>query len=280
VRPAIFLGPSYAIHYAVAQRKRIVKKFWTFIDTTFITLQALFAVVAVVVTEVLNQRNLQQTFIIALLVMIVIDFYLLFTNRLKQLANTAQDIASGLATRGVGVEFVERHTFDWRAAVASARHDIFISGTTLTGFVPGKDVFAALDTHVQVRFLVLDVANRDILEGFRRMRYADSSRHSLQRYLNQASLFKDLYNALHKRSNIQFAVADRITPMAFIAIDTKRLSESSFIRVQHYLHENESDSATVSYIVRPGSTVYSLYAEQIRILWDASQKTGTYLETP
>ena len=257
-----------------------MKRFRDLIDAAFITLQALFAVVAVVVTEVLNQKNLQQSFIIALLVMVVIDFYLLFTNRLKQLAKNTRDIAEGLANRGVGVEFVERHTFDWRAAVASARHDVFISGTTLTGFVPGKDVFASLDKRIQVKFLLLDVSNPDILEGFRRMRYADRSRHNAQRYVNQANVFKDLYKALHSKPNIQFAVADRITPMAFIAIDINQLSENTFIRVQHYLHENEADSATVSYIVRPGSTAYSLYAEQIRILWDASLRTGTYLEVP
>jgi hypothetical protein len=50
------------------------------------------------------------------------------------------------------------------------------------------------------------------------------------------------------------------------------------IRVQHYLHECEADKATVSYVVRPGSPVFTLYAEQIKILWDAAVKKNTYLE--
>jgi hypothetical protein len=257
-----------------------MKKLRELIDNSFITLQAIFGVTAVILTEVLNNKGLEQIFIEALLVMIVLDFYLLFTNRLTGLTRNVQDIASGLHYRGVGVEFVERHSFDWRAAVTSARHDIFISGTTLTAFVAGKEIFMALDKHIQVRFLLLDVANVDILEGFRRMRYADSLRHSQQRYLNQANLFKDLYNALRERPNMHFGCADRITPMAFVAVDVERLSENSIIRVQHYLHENEADQATVSYVVKPGSPVYTLYAEQIRILWDAAIKKGTYLEQP
>jgi len=257
-----------------------MKKLREFIDRSFITLQAIFGVTALVLTEALNERKLQQAFIEALLVMIVLDFYLLFTDRLKGLSKGVQDINSGLHYRGVGVEFVERNTFDWRAAVATARHDVFISGTTLTTFVPGKDVFLALEKRVQVKFLLLDVANDEILEGFRRMRYADSLRHSRQRYMNQANLFRDLYNALHERPNVHFGVADRITPMAFVAIDVERLSESSIIRIQHYLHENEADQATVSYVVRPGSPVYTLYADQIRILWEAAIKKGTYLEQP
>jgi len=257
-----------------------MKKLREYIDDAFITLQAIFGVVAVFLTEVLNDEGLQQTFIEILLCMIVLDFYLLFTNRLKGLTKIVQDIASALHYRGVGVEFVERNSYDWRAAVACARHDIFISGTTLTAFVPGKEVFTALDKHVQVKFLLLDVRNTEILEGFRRMRYADSLQHSQQRYLNQANLFKDLYHALRGRPNMHFGVADRITPMAFMAIDVERLSENSIIRVQHYLHENEADQATVSYVVRPGSPVYALYADQIRILWDAAAKTDTYLEQP
>jgi hypothetical protein len=257
-----------------------MKKLREFIDSAFITLQAIFGVAAVFLTEVLNARGLQVTFIEVLLCMIVLDFYLLFTNRLKGLMKNVQGIASGLHYRGVGVEFVERQSFDWRAVVSSARHDVFISGTTLTAFVSGKEIFMALDKKVQVRFLLLNVADTDILEGFRRMRYADSLRHSQQRYLNQANLFKDLYSALQGRPNMHFGVADRITPMAFVAVDVERLSENSIIRVQHYLHENEADQATVSYVVRPGSPVYTIYAEQIRILWDAAVKKGTYLEQP
>lgn len=258
----------------------MMRRIRNFIDAAFITLQALFGVVAVVVTEVLNQRDLQQTFIQALLVMIVIDFYLLFNNRMRILTRQTQDITERLADHGYGVEFVQRDTFDWRAAVKSARHDVFISGTTLTTFVSGKEVFATLDRRVQVRFLVLDVANVDTLEGFRRMRYADATRYSQQRYLNQGNLFKDFYRALRDKGNIKFAVADRIMPMAFIAIDVSRISENSLIRVQHYLHENEADQATVSYVMRPGSTAYSLYASQIKILWDASIKNNTYLDQP
>ncbi len=257
-----------------------MKKLREFIDDAFITLQAIFGVVAVFLSALVDDRGLQDTFIEALLCMIVIDFYLLFTNRFKNLAKRIQDIAAGLHYRGVGVEFVERHSFDWRAAIAVARHDVFISGTTLTGFVSGKDTFLAIDKKVQVRFLLLDVANGEILEGFRRMRYADPLQHSKQRYLNQANLFKDLYNALRMRPNMQFRVADRITPMAFVAVDVERLTEHSLIRVQHYLHENEADQATVSYVVRPGSPVYALYASQIRILWDAAAKNGSYLEQP
>jgi len=257
-----------------------MKKLREFIDSAFITLQAIFGVTAIFLTEVLNERDLQQTFIEALLCMIVLDFYLLFTDRLKRLTKSVQNIASGLHYRGVGVEFVERHSFDWRAAVTSARHDIFISGTTLTAFVPGKDIFTALDKHIQVRFQILDVENIDILEGFRRMRYADPLLHSQQRYLNQANLFKDLYKSLQGKPNIHFGVSDRIMPMAFVAVDVERLSENSMIRVQHYLHENEADKATVSYVVRPGSPVYTLYADQIGILWDAAAKKGTFLERP
>ena len=102
-----------------------MKKLRDFIDNAFITLQAIFVVTAVIFTEVVNDRPLEQTFIAILLCMIVLDFYLLFTNRLKGLTRSVQDIASGLYYRGVGVEFVERHSFDWRAAVTSARHDIF-----------------------------------------------------------------------------------------------------------------------------------------------------------
>lgn len=257
-----------------------MKKLRKFIDNAFITLQAIFGVVAVFLTEALNDKGLQQTFIEILLCMIVLDFYLLFTNRLKGMTRIVQDIAAGLHYRGVGVEFVERHSFDWRAAVKSARHDIFISGTTLTTFVSGKEVFMALDKRIQVRFQLMDVANIDILEGFRRMRYADPLRHSQQRYLNQANLFKDFYNTLQEKSNMHFAVSDRIMPMAFVAVDVERLSENSIIRVQHYLHENEADQATVSYVVRPGSPVYTLYADQIKILWDSAVKKGTYLEQP
>lgn len=257
-----------------------MKRLREFIDGAFITMQAVFGVIAIFLTEILNERGLQLTFIEILLCMIVLDFYLLFTNRLKILTKKSQEIASELHYRGVGVEFVERQSFDWRAAVSSARHDIFISGTTLTTFVSGKDIFLQLDKRVQVRFQLLDVANIDVLEGFRRMRYADPLRHSQQRYLNQANLFKDLYIALKGRPNTQFAVADRITPMAFLAVDVERISENSLIRVQHYLHENEADQATVSYVVRPGSPVYKLYAEQIKILWEASIKEGTYLEQP
>lgn len=257
-----------------------MKKLREFIDNTFITLQAIFGVTAVFLSAVLDNYRLQLTFIEVLLCMVVLDFYLVFTNRFKGLMKSVKDIAFGLHYRGVGVEFVERHTFDWQAAVSSARHDVFISGTTLTTFVPGKECFLALDRRVQVRFLLLDVANVDILEGFRRMRYANQIEHSQQRYLNQANLFKDLYNALRKKSNIHFGVADRITPMAFVAIDIGRLSENSMIRVQHYLHENEADQATVSYVIRPGSPVYELYAQQINILWDAATKEGTYLEEP
>ena len=257
-----------------------MKKFREIIDGTFITLQAIFGVAAIFLTEVFNEHSLQQTFIEILLCMIVLDFYLLFTNRLKVLGKGIDDIAARLHHRGVGVEFVERQSFDWRAAVKSARHDVFISGTTLTTFVSGKDVFLGLDKRIQVRFELLDVENIDVLEGFRRMRYADPVGHSQQRYLNQANLFKDLYRALKGKSNIRFGVSDRITPMAFLAVDVERLSESSIIRVQHYLHENEADQATVSYVVRPGSPVYALYAQQIRILWDAAIKQGTYLERP
>jgi hypothetical protein len=257
-----------------------MNKLREFIDNAFITLQAIFGVTAVFLSAVLNDRGLQQTFIEVLLCMIVLDFYLVFTNRFRGVTKSLQEIASGLHYRGVGVEFVERRTFDWQAVVSSARHDVFISGTTLTALVAGKDCFMALDKHIQVRFLLLDVANSDILEGFRRMRYADPVRHSQQRYLNQANLFKDLYNALQDRANMHFGVADRITPMAFVAIDVERLSENSMIRVQHYLHENEADQATVSYVVRPGSPVYTLYADQIRILWDAAVRKGTYLEQP
>jgi len=257
-----------------------LKKFREIIDGTFITLQAIFGVAAIFLTEVFNEHSLQQTFIEILLCMIVLDFYLLFTNRLKVLGKGIDDIAARLHHRGVGVEFVERQSFDWRAAVKSARHDVFISGTTLTTFVSGKDVFLGLDKRIQVRFELLDVENIDVLEGFRRMRYADPVGHSQQRYLNQANLFKDLYRALKGKSNIRFGVSDRITPMAFLAVDVERLSESSIIRVQHYLHENEADQATVSYVVRPGSPVYALYAQQIRILWDAAIKQGTYLERP
>ncbi|WP_433116244.1 hypothetical protein [Micromonospora sp. CA-246542] len=255
-----------------------MKRLLRFLDAAFITLQAIFALTAVVVTEVLNQQNLHLTFIEALLAMIVIDFFILFSSRWRVLTRSTEEIARTLAHRGIGVEFVERHTFDWRTAVASARHDVFISGTTLTGFVAAKDLFAGLNRRVQVRFLVLNVGDLDVLEGFRRMRYSDSERHSQQRYLNQANLFKDLYIRLRDSGNIQFAVSDRIMPMAFIAIDVNRLSENSLIRVQHYLHENEADQATVSYVVRPGNPTYTLYASQIKILWDAGLKQNTYLD--
>lgn len=258
----------------------MLRRLLDFIATAFVTLQAVFALAAVIVTEVLNQQNLQQPFIQALLSMIVIDFFLLFTSRFKMLTNSLQEIASGLAHRGVGVEFVDRHGFDWKSAVAAARHDVFISGTTLTGMVPNKVLFGGLDRHVRVRFLVLNVADGDTLEGFRRMRYADSVQYSQQRYINQANLFKDFYRALRASPNIQFAVTDRITPMAFVAIDMDRFSENSLIRVQHYLHENEADQATVSYVVRPGNPVYALYSQQIRVLWEAALKDGTYLEEP
>lgn len=257
-----------------------MKKLRDLIDNAFITIQAIFGIAALCISAVVDNRELQLTFIETLLCMVVLDFYLVFTNRFKILTKSVQEIAFGLHYRGVGVEFVERHTFDWMTAVNSARHDVFISGTTLTAFVPGKDCFLGLNRRVSVRFLVLDVMNVDTLEGFRRMRYADPNKHSQQRYLNQANLFKDLCNALKEKPNISFGVADRITPMAFVAIDVKRLSENSMIRVQHYLHESEADQATVSYVVRPGSPVYALYAQQISILWDAANTTGTYLDQP
>lgn len=260
--------------------KKRLRKLRELLDTAFITLQALFAVSAIVITEVFDQRNLQMTFIAALLVIIAIDFYILFTSRLKTLTLRTEDIVKSLANRGAGVEFVHRHEFDWKSAVSSARHDVFVSGTTLTAFVSGKDVFAALDSSVKVRFMIIDVMDANIIEGFRRMRYADGSRHSVQRYVNQANFFKDMYRALSGRSNIQFGVADRITPMAFLAVDIDQLSENSMIRVQHYLHESEADQATVSYVVRPGSPVFGIYADQIKVLWAAAKKQNLFLEQP
>ncbi len=257
-----------------------MKRFLTFLESSFLTVQALLGVSAVIVTEVLNQHQLQQTFIVALLTMIIIDFYLLFTRHLKEITHNTQDINKNLAYHGIGIEFVERNAFEWKTIIRSAHHDVFVSGTTLTQYVGGKDIFANLSKHVNVKFLVLDVANKEILEGFRRMRYADNSRHSNQRYLNQANLFKDLYKALRDKPNIDFGVSDRITPITFIGVDVYKLSESSLIRVQHYLYESEADQATVSYVIRPSCPLYSLYAEQIKILWEASIKENTYLDKP
>ena len=182
-------------------------------------------------------------------------------------SRSQEEIFKLLQGKSFEAEFVERGDFDWQSAVKVAKHDIFISGTTLTHYVGAKDLFMGVDSSISVKFLVLNLNNSEDLNAFRRMRYQDNEKHTNERYFNQGKVFKDLYNTLRGCENIFFAVADRVIPITFFAVDVEKLTENTMIRVQHYLYEKEADQATVSYIVRPGDTLFERIREQVAIIW-------------
>lgn len=253
-----------------------MNKFVRFIIKFFISIQAIAAVAGIVLSEVLKAIDLRDELIVSLLALIVIDLFIFVIGYLDKITKNTESIAGELTNYGVDLRFVDRKKFDWVASLKEAKHDVFISGTTLTNYIKEKNVF--LETKKQVSFLLLDIRNEAVLNGFRRMRYKDNDVHTNQRYLSQAALFKGFYKTLKNNRNMHFAVSDRIMPISYFAVDIKHISSKSFIRVQHYLHEKEADTSTVTYIVKPGSPLFELYREQIDILWENSIKSGTYLD--
>jgi hypothetical protein len=112
--------------------------------------------------------------------------------------------------------------------------------------------------------LRLDIENEKILTAFRGMRYKNRTN---DRYVNMFKVVKE--NLLPElKDRVEFAIADRVTPMAFFAVDILTISDSTFIKVQHYLHEKEAATETISYVVKPGSPIFPILKNQIEILWE------------
>ena len=256
----------------------IMKKILDFLVKWFLVLQALVAVLSIAIFQALSEPKLQNELIVALLSLIAFDFFVLALSYLESIKKGNNELNKKMDEMGANFNIVERTKFDWVSAIQSAHNDVFINGTTLTGYVGKKHEFLKISPKIDVRMLVLNLEDEAVLDGFRRMRYMDNQTHTNQRYINQGNLFKDLYNTLSPHDNFSFGVSDRITPISYFAVDIQRISKNSFIRVQHYLHEKESDDSCITYIIRPGHPFFDIYKEQIEILWQNSIKENTYLE--
>lgn len=271
----------------------------------FLCLQALFTISGIFAFNFFNDAEHRDILIVALLTMISADLFWVMYEYLIKLSKKADNtetllmqlndkirqiddiiycvkqVQKDLGTYGYGIQIYEnRNKFAWQKCVSEATHDIFISGTTLTKYIGEKNFFLNLKNSIKTRFLVLNISDEIILNGFRQMRYKDNLIHTNQRYINQASLFKDLYHNLYQKKNFEFAVSDRITPISYFAIDIQKISPKTFIRVQHYLHEKEADDTSVTYIVRPGNPLFDIYKEQIEILWNNAETKNTYFMQP
>jgi hypothetical protein len=166
--------------------------------------------------------------------------------------------------------YTTRRDFNWRGKLNEARHDLFVSAGTLSKYNEGKLDFLRIAENVQVRFLMQNLFDREILNGYARMRYKSLK---IEKYTAARQLvLNDFFNALGNKKGISIALSDRITPMAFFAVDILKESDASFIMVQHYLHERDSLYETISYVTKPGSPVYETAKGQIEELWKHSQK--------
>jgi hypothetical protein len=166
--------------------------------------------------------------------------------------------------------YTTRRGFDWQSLAHTAKHDLFVSAGTLSKYNEGKMDFAELSEKISIRFLMQNLFDREILNGYARMRYKSLK---IEKYTAARQLvLNDFFNALGSKKGITIALSDRITPMAFFAADILEESDASFIMVQHYLHERDSLHETISYITKPGSPVFETAKGQIEELWKHSEK--------
>jgi hypothetical protein len=170
--------------------------------------------------------------------------------------------------------YTTRRGFDWQGLAHTAKHDLFVSAATLSNYNEGKADFMELSERISIRFLMQNLFDREILNGYARMRYKSLK---IEKYTAARQLvLNDFFDALGNKKGIAIALSDRITPMAFFAADIVEQSDASFIMVRHYLHERDSLLETISYITKPGSPVYETAKGQIEELWKHSEKQQAF----
>lgn len=248
--------------------KKAFESLLKWIDSNLPLLQAFLIVIEALIAFCLSLSNNYIGVIISLLALIGIDFYIFSKGYLEIIRREVTHISHATSHQSP-VSLIDRETFDWKNLIKKAEHDIYITGSSLNLYYEGKQLFADLAKKgIKVHLLSLNLGCPAILNAFTRMRYKDRS---CTRYTTMAKTIKTVFYP-DLKDIVEFAVSDRVTPMAFVAIDVDKLSDSSFIKVQHYLHEKEASQKTFSYLVEKDSPVFELFREQVQILWRYSFK--------
>jgi len=251
-------------------------KITNWINEHLLHVQVLLLLAVIISCTLLKLFDKQDELIESLLIFIAIDFFILSIGYLEKIKKHTSQIHSLMMKKHPNIEFVNRGEMDWISIISKAKSDVFINGITLYPYVEGKKAFKSLKSNIHVRMMTLDVGDTNMLNDYRKMFYGRGS--SIAKYINYGNIFKELYIFLKDQANVEFAVADRVTPICFFAVDIINLSSESFIRVQHHLYEKEAKDETISYIVRPGIPLFDVLREQIELLWGNAKREQLYFD--
>ena len=77
---------------------------------------------------------------------------------------------------------------------------------------------------------------------------------------SRKDLFEEGVSSIQKKRNVNVIKLDIFSPVAYVAIDYKSITEASLIQAKHYLL---SEDKSVLRTVRPGVELYEYYRQQI-----------------
>jgi len=171
------------------------------------------------------------------------------------------------------VERIPRGKFDIGQRIKDAKHDVFISGSALASLIPAVDVIADLPSNKTLMLLSMDYNDVGVIQHFCRI-IGDSLVYENMK--SQDDAFQTLFrndNRIKDKNNITIRKIDRVTPIVYFGADLGsdfKGTSSSYIKVQHYLHEKPGSDA-INYIVKPTDKLFEYYLEQIKVLWEKAK---------
>lgn len=185
------------------------------------------------------------------------------------------NLCSGGWVRSNEIEFpnpfklLKRDSFRINDVINEAKADIFISGSSLSSLTMYVDVLRNFPNNKTVKLLSLDYKNINLIKQFCNMIGAD-----YDNLKEQNNAFKKVIQSDKKisaNSNIIIRKSSILMPIVYIGVDLgenfDKISESSYIKVQHYLHQTTGIESP-NYIVHPNDELFNVYLEQIKILWN------------
>lgn len=172
------------------------------------------------------------------------------------------------------IKLIGRDDFVISKAIKNAKQDIFISGSSLASLTYAVDTLKDLEPFRNIRLLTMDYDDEEVVNQFCKMAGKGICYSDMKKQDNQ---FKELYEneKIYNNSHIEVRKINILMPVAYFAVDLgehfNNISNNSYIKVQHYLHE-KSGSQCPNYIIQSNNDLFSYYLEQIEILWSKSYK--------
>lgn len=168
------------------------------------------------------------------------------TRKLDEYANNMEKIS--LYKEPNGTDFLKYAT-----------KSIFISGPGMQVIYDIRNLLASIDEKIPITLAIQNYNNRDLVNVL--IHYFGINE---KEWMTRRSIFNEGIKIIYQKRNLNIIVFNKFSPIGFVAIDYKDVTENSIIQAKHYILSEDIFKANYYFCrVKPGIELFDIYREQI-----------------